>query len=238
MMTMKQGQSDRAARGGRSAAAATSSALLFLVATITSSHLIQGAHATTTPTTDGYEFVAVGGCRDTNNNIYSNIRLSDDTAATGNTACAQSCDVFRSTDGFRGYEYQVVFGSDTRCYCLFDSGTDVMTLAESVEGDTTVKADNLGFGEIQSAVNDGIDSYCYKVVSVVFLKRLILCQHTTLMYYEFYMVYQSYSVCISLKLSLFTRFVYPINRWKLLQRRRRRRRRRRHLVPKERGRVT
>ena len=187
MMTMKQvslSSSNDRARGGGRTAAAKSSALLFL-ATITSSHLIQGAHATT-PTTDGYEFVAVGGCRDTNNNIYSNIRLPDDTAATSDSACAQSCDVFRSkADGFRGYEYQVVFGSDTRCYCLFDSGTDVMTLAESVDGETTVKADNLGFGEIQSAENVGIDSYCYKVVSVVFLKRLILCQHTTLMYYEF-----------------------------------------------------
>ncbi len=177
MMTMKQASptfNDRARGGGGSVtAAATSSALLFLATITTSSHLIQGAHATT-PTADGYEFVAVGGCRDTNNNIYSNIRLPDDTAATGNTACAQSCDVFRSTaDGlFRGYEYQVVFGSDSRCYCLFDSGTDVMTLAESVEGDTTVKADNLGYGEIQSAVNDGIDSYCYKVVSVVFFETI------------------------------------------------------------------
>lgn len=175
MKQVSSSSNDRARGGGGSAtaAAAKSSALLFL-ATITSSHFIGGAHATADSPPAGYEFVAVGGCRDTNNNIYSNIRLPDDTAATSDSACAQSCDVFRSTTAdalFRGYEYQVVFGSDSRCYCLFDSGTDVMTLAESVDGETTVKADNLGYGEIQSAENVGIDSYCYKVVSVVFLKH-------------------------------------------------------------------
>lgn len=178
---MKQGQSDRAQGGGKAATAATTSSALLFLATITSSHLIQGAHAAATA---GYEFVAVGGCRDTHNNIYSNIRLPSNTAATSNTACAQSCNVFRTTvNGFQGYEYQVVYGSDTRCYCLFDSGTDVTTLAESVDGDTTVKDDNLGYGEIQSAENVGIDSYCYKVVSVVFFETIDIMSTQTLMYY-------------------------------------------------------
>lgn len=59
-----------------------------------------------------------------------------------------------------------------------------MTLAESVDGDTTVKDDNLGYGEIQSAENVGIDSYCYKVVSVVFFETIDIMSTQTLMCYE------------------------------------------------------
>jgi len=114
---------------------------------------------------DGYAYVGYGGCRDSNGNVYSNIRLPDATAAHDDSVCGQSCDIFRASGKLRGFEWLLV-GSSKRCYCLLDAGTDVDTMAQEVEGGgATGKGDNDGVGEIVSAENVGIDSYCHKVVS-------------------------------------------------------------------------
>lgn len=125
--------------------------------------LLSAAHATAA---GGYEYVSNGSCRDNNGDVYSNIRLTDSTATHDDSACGQSCDVFRSSGTLRGFEWLIVNGSSKRCYCLFDAGSDVeaMALDMGVDG-ATWKGDNEGTGEIASAENVGIDSYCHKLVS-------------------------------------------------------------------------
>eukprot|EP00985_Skeletonema_marinoi_P034265 scaffold43574_cov131-Skeletonema_marinoi.AAC.1 len=140
-------------------------------AAVTAIILLATAHhfeGTTAKAASGYEYAGYGSCRDVNGNIYSNIRLTDATATHDDAVCGQSCDVFRSSDKLRGFEWLIVDGSSKRCYCLFDAGSDIEAMALSMGGDgATWKGDNDGKGEISSAENVGIDSYCHKLVPLV-----------------------------------------------------------------------
>mmetsp|Transcript_13358 Transcript_13358/g.19997 ORF Transcript_13358/g.19997 Transcript_13358/m.19997 type:complete len:334 (-) Transcript_13358:183-1184(-) len=140
-------------------------------AAVTTIFLLATAHhfeGTTAKAASGYEYAGYGSCRDVNGNIYSNIRLTDATATHDDAVCGQSCDIFRSSDKLRGFEWLIVDGSSKRCYCLFDAGSDIEAMALSMGGDgATWKGDNDGKGEISSAENVGIDSYCHKLVPLV-----------------------------------------------------------------------
>lgn len=148
-------------------------------AAVTTIFLLATAHhfeGTTAKAASGYEYAGYGSCRDVNGNIYSNIRLTDATATHDDAVCGQSCDVFRSSDKLRGFEWLIVDGSSKRCYCLFDAGSDVEAMALSMGGDgATWKGDNDGKGEISSAENVGIDSYCHKLVSGGTNKTSCMC---------------------------------------------------------------
>ena len=132
---------------------------------LVAAHHLEGTVATAS---GGYEYLGFGGCRDNNGSVYSNIRLTDATATRDDSSCGQSCDVFRSSGTLRGFEWLIVNGSSKRCYCLFDAGSDVETMALEKGGDgATWKGDNEGTGEISSVENVGIDSYCHKLVSIM-----------------------------------------------------------------------
>ena len=149
----------------------TTATLLFLLLAATHHTATEAAGIT-------YQYTGFGSCRDINGNTYSNIQLTDVSATANDLSCGDSCDIFLSSSSgssgtLRGFEWQLVDGFDRRCYCLFDAGSNVEAMAlEFINGPmgggggATWKADNVGIGEIDTAVNVGIDSYCYKLVSV------------------------------------------------------------------------
>ena len=128
--------------------------------------LLLAARHTATAAGGGYQYAGFGSCRDIDGNTYSNIQLTATTATSTDLACNDSCGIFLSSGTLRGFEWQLVDGFSRRCYCLFDAGSDVEAMALNMGGDgATWKGDNVGTGEIASAENIGIDSYCYKLVS-------------------------------------------------------------------------
>mmetsp|Transcript_5536 Transcript_5536/g.9358 ORF Transcript_5536/g.9358 Transcript_5536/m.9358 type:complete len:352 (+) Transcript_5536:47-1102(+) len=132
--------------------------------------LLLAARHTATAAGGGYQYAGFGSCRDINGNTYSNIQLTATTATSTDLACNDSCGIFLSSGTLRGFEWQLVDGFSRRCYCLFDAGSDVEAMALNMGGDgATWKGDNVGTGEIASAENIGIDSYCYKLVPLVSL---------------------------------------------------------------------
>ena len=174
-MTMKRAaanaSSSRATAATASRAAVTTSTTLLLLAT---------HHTTTEAAGITYQYTGFGSCRDINGNTYSNIQLTDATATANDLSCGDSCDIFLSSSNsgtLRGFEWQLVDGFDRRCYCLFDAGSNVEAMAlEFITGGgggATWKGDNIGIGEIDTAVNVGIDSYCYKLV-----RSIEKCKHT------------------------------------------------------------
>lgn len=161
----------RAAVNASSSAVTTATLLLLF----TTHHTVTEAAGIT------YQYTGFGSCRDIHGNTYSNIQLTDASATANDLSCGDSCDIFLSSSlgTLRGFEWQLVDGFDRRCYCLFDAGSNVEAMAlEFITttgggGGATWKGDNIGIGEIDTAVNVGIDSYCYKLV-----RSIEKCKHT------------------------------------------------------------
>ena len=169
-MTMKRAASNASSSRVAAASASTAVTATLLLLLATTHHTATEAAGVT------YQYTGFGSCRDINGNTYSNIQLTDGTAIANDLSCGDSCDIFLSSGSssggtLRGFEWQLVDGFDRKCYCLFDAGSNVEAMAlEFINGGgggATWKGDNVGRGEIDTAVNVGIDSYCYKLVSIV-----------------------------------------------------------------------
>ena len=172
-MTMKRAASNASSSRVAAASASTAVTATLLLLLATTHHTATEAAGVT------YQYTGFGSCRDINGNTYSNIQLTDGTAIANDLSCGDSCDIFLSSGSssggtLRGFEWQLVDGFDRKCYCLFDAGSNVEAMAlEFINGPmggggggATWKGDNVGRGEIDTAVNVGIDSYCYKLVSL------------------------------------------------------------------------